>query len=98
MLLLISTKETLAKQMAYDDLIKHIHTHLVAGKHEKYWEDYDGRFKFTYASISRYLNENGRDLPKKQLRVTGENMSELWDGHKPNFNYNCGMLSRNNIV
>ena len=83
MLLLISTKETLAKQMAYDDLTKHIHTHLVVGKHEKYWEDYDGRFKFTYASISRYLNENGRDLPKKQLRVTGENMLELWDGHKP---------------
>ena len=83
MLLLISTKETLAKRSAYDDLTKHIHTHLVAAKHEKYSKDYDGRFKVTYASISRYLNENGRDLPKNQLRVTGENMLELCHGHKP---------------
>ena len=83
MLLFISTKETLAKRSAYDDLTKHIHTHLVAAKHEKYSEDYDGRFKVTYASIGRYLNENGRDFPKKQLRVTAENMLELWDRHKP---------------
>ncbi len=80
---MISTKETLAKRSAYDDLTKHIHTHLVAAKHEKYSEDYDGRFKVTYASILRYLNQNGRDLPKKQLRVTGEKMLELRDGHKP---------------
>ena len=71
---LISTKEFVAKRSAHDDLTNHIRAHLIAAKHEKYADDYDGRLKVTYAAVSRYLNEKGRDLPNKKIRVTGDNI------------------------
>ena len=83
MMYLISTKEVVAKRSAHDDLTKHIQAHLIAAKHEKFADDYDGRLKVTYATVSRYLNDNGRDLPKTKLRVTGSNVLELWQKHKP---------------
>ena len=83
MMYLISTKEVVAKRSAHDDLTKHIQAHLIAAKHEKFADDYYGRLKVTYATVSRYLNDNGRDLPKTKLRVTGSNILELWQKHKP---------------
>ena len=46
MMYLISTKEVVAKRSAHDDLTKHIRAHLIAAKHEKFADDYDGRPKW----------------------------------------------------
>ena len=72
---LISTKEFVAKRSAHDDLTKHIRAHLIAAEHEKYADDYGGRLKVTYAAVSRYLNEKDRDLPKKKIRIAGDNIT-----------------------
>ena len=81
--MLISTKEKIEKRSAYDDSTQHIRAHLVAAKHEKFADDNDGTFKVTYATVGRYLNQHGRNLPKKKLRITANNMLELWQRHKP---------------
>ena len=73
-MMLISTKEKLDKRMAYDELTKHIRAHLVAAKHEKFGQDTDGTFKGTFATVGRYLNAHGRDLPKTKLRVNAQNI------------------------
>ena len=72
---LISTKEFVAKRSTHDDLTKHIRAQVIAAKHEKYADGYDGRLKVTYAAVSRYLNEKDRDLPKKKIRIAGDNIT-----------------------
>ena len=82
-MLLISTKEKVENRSTYDISTQHIRAHLVAAKHERFADDNDGTFKVTYATVGRYLNEHGRNLPKKKLRVNADNMLELWQKHKP---------------
>ena len=81
--MLISTKEKVEKRSAYDDSTQHIRAHLIAAKHERFADDNDGTFKVTYATVGRYLNQHGRNLPKKKLRINADNMLELWQKHKP---------------